>query len=61
MHNWKKPRDIATSTDRCHVSARAGVLHVMVPGRIQLCHPEEDQRPQPQHRWTGLHGSSVCG
>lgn len=39
----------------------AGVVHVVVPGCLQLCHSEEDRRPQPQHWRTRLPGPAFRG
>ena len=38
----------------------SGLVHIVVPGRVQLRHSEEDQRAKPKHRGPGFHGSSVC-
>lgn len=38
-----------------------GILHLLVSGRIQLRHPQEDRRSKPQHRWSRLHGPPLCG
>ena len=37
----------------------AGVVYVMVSGRVQLRYSQEDQRTEPEHRWPRLHGSSL--
>ncbi len=42
------------------VHQQPGVLHLLVPGRLQLRHHEEDQRLEPQHRGAGLHGPTFC-
>ena len=38
----------------------AGVVYIMVLGRIQLRYSQEDQRTESEHRWPRLHGSSLC-
>ena len=37
----------------------AGVVHVVVPGRLQLCHPQEDRCPEPQHWRPRLPGPTL--
>ena len=49
------------TTGSCDHNTLLGVLHFMVPGCLQLCHPEESARAQPQYWWTRFPGSAVCG
>ena len=37
-----------------------GILHLVVPGRLQLRHHEEDPCTEPQHWRARLHGSALC-
>lgn len=39
----------------------AGILHIMVPWRIQLCYCYQYGCAEFEYWWTGFFGSSICG